>query len=60
MYTSTTKLQLTKKLRKEPFNPIDIMGILLYSQTRGVKQQYILYISGSVAYGQYIHTTQMQ
>ena len=29
--------------------------ILLYSQTKGVKQKYILYISESVAYRQYIH-----
>ena len=29
--------------------------ILLYSQTKGVKQKYILCISGSVAYRQYIH-----
>ena len=29
--------------------------ILLYSQTKGVKQKYILCISGLVAYRQYIH-----
>ena len=29
--------------------------LLLYSQTKGVKQKYIRYISGSVAYRQYIH-----
>ena len=29
--------------------------ILLYSQTKGVKLKYILYISGLVAYRQYIH-----
>ena len=30
-------------------------NLLLYSQTKGVKQKYILYISGSVVYRQYIH-----
>ena len=29
--------------------------LMLYSQTKGVKRKYILYISGSVAYRQYIH-----
>ena len=28
---------------------------MLYSQTKGVEQKYILYITGSVAYRQYIH-----
>ena len=30
-------------------------NVMLYSLTKGVKQKYILYISGSVAYRQYIH-----
>ena len=30
-------------------------NVLLYSQTKGVKQKYILCISGLVAYRQYIH-----
>ena len=32
-----------------------IYSIVLYSQTKGVKQKYILCISGLVAYRQYIH-----
>ena len=32
-----------------------ITDVLLYSQTKGVKQKYILCILGSVAYRQYIH-----
>ena len=31
-------------------------NIVLYSQTKGVKWKYILYVLGSVAYRQYIHT----
>ena len=31
--------------------------LLLYSQPKGVKQKYILCISGLVAYRQYIYTT---
>ena len=37
------------------FRLLLITVLLLYSQTKGVKQKYILYISGSVAYRQYIH-----
>ena len=32
-----------------------IVSLVLYSQTKGVKQKYILCISGLVAYRQYIH-----
>ena len=33
----------------------ELRRLVLYSQIKGVEQKYILYISGSVAYRQYIH-----
>ena len=34
---------------------LEVQMVMLYSQTKGVKHKYILYISGLVAYRQYIH-----
>ena len=59
-YTVTVIFPPTKQLQHFACASLSILTLLLYSPTKGVKQKYMLCISGLVVYRQYKHNCSSQ